>query len=157
MNRAQRQHGAPLIEVLVAMFILAIGLLGLAGLQAVSVQSNQGAYYRSQATILAADIADRMRANRGAALAGDYAQSSPPSTISAPSDTSTPAQRDLAEWNNRLATSLPQGTGTIVTSSNIVTISISWNDARARIKSPNETTEQATARAMETFEYRTRL
>lgn len=157
MNRPQRQHGATLIEVLVAMFILAIGLLGLAGLQAVSVQSNQGAYYRSQATILAEDIADRMRANRSAALTGDYAQASPPATTSTLSDTSTPAQRDLAEWNNRLATSLPQGTGTVVSSSNIVTISISWNDARARIKSPNETTEQATARAMETFEYRTRL
>ncbi|KXJ32824.1 type IV pilus modification protein PilV [Pseudomonas sp. HUK17] len=157
MNRPRRQRGATLIEVLVAMFILAIGLLGLAGLQAMSVQSNQGAYYRSQATILANDIADRMRANRKAALAGDYAQSSPPSTSSTPSSTSTPAQRDLAEWNSHLASSLPQGTGTIVTSSNIVTISISWNDARARIKSTDETTQQATARALETFEYRTRL
>jgi len=157
MNRPRRQRGATLIEVLVAMFILAIGLLGLAGLQAMSVQSNQGAYYRSQATILANDIADRMRANRTAALANNYAQSSPPSATSTPIAASTPAQRDLAEWNNRLATSLPQGTGTIVTSSNIVTISISWNDARARIKSTDETTEQATARAVETFEYRTRL
>jgi len=157
MNRPRRQRGATLIEVLVAMFILAIGLLGLAGLQAMSVQSNQGAYYRSQATILANDIADRMRANRTAALAGNYAQSSPPSATSTPIASPTPAQRDLAEWNTRLATSLPQGTGTIATSSNIVTISIHWNDARARIKSTDETTEQATARAMETFEYRTRL
>lgn len=157
MNRSRWQRGATLIEVLVAMFILAIGLLGLAGLQAMSVRSNQGAYYRSQATILANDIADSMRANRTAALAGNYAQSSPPSTTSTPSGTPTPAQRDLAEWNNRLATSLPQGTGTIATSSNIVTISISWNDARARIKSIDETSEQAASRAMETFEYRTRL
>lgn len=157
MNRSRRQRGATLIEVLVAMFILAIGLLGLAGLQAMSVQSNQGAYYRSQATILANDIADRMRANRTAALAGNYEQSSPPSTTSTPIGTPTPAQRDLAEWNTRLATSLPEGKGTIVTSSNIVTISISWEDARARIKSSNESDEQAAANRLETFQYRTRL
>jgi len=58
---------------------------------------------------------------------------------------------------NNLANSLPQGTGTIVTDSNIVTVSIRWDDGRGRIKSANETSDQLTARKMETFAYRTRL
>lgn len=152
-----QQRGATLIEVLVAMFILAIGLLGLAGLQAVSTQSNQGAYYRSQATILANDIVDRMRANRTVALAGDYAISSFPTSSSSNAVSGTQAQRDLAEWLNNLATSLPQGTGTISTSSNIVTISIRWDDGRGRIKSATETDQEIAARKLETFAYRTRL
>ncbi|MCX7101946.1 MAG: type IV pilus modification protein PilV, partial [Methylobacter sp.] len=55
--------GFTLIEVLIAMLVLAVGLLGLAGLQATSLKSNQSAYNRSQATQLAYDLADRMRAN----------------------------------------------------------------------------------------------
>ncbi len=55
--------GFTLIEVLIAMLVLAVGLLGLAGLQATSLRNNQSAYNRSQATQLAYDLADRMRAN----------------------------------------------------------------------------------------------
>lgn len=157
MNGRYAQRGATLIEVLVAMIILAIGLLGLAGLQSVSVQSNQGAYYRSQATILANDMADRMRANRNAALAGDYTQSSFPNSSAAHEVSGTVAQQDLAQWLNNLAVTLPQGSGTIVTNDNVVTISIRWEDARARIKSSNETSDQAAANRLETFAYRTRL
>ena len=62
------QRGTTLIEVLIALIVLSIGLLGLALLQVTSVQSNHSAYYRSQATVLAHDLADRMRANRTAAL-----------------------------------------------------------------------------------------
>ncbi|NOS87695.1 MAG: type IV pilus modification protein PilV [Methylococcaceae bacterium] len=58
------ERGFTLIEVLVAMVVLSIGLLGLAGLQATSLKSNQSAYHRSQATQLAYEMADRMRANR---------------------------------------------------------------------------------------------
>jgi type IV pilus assembly protein PilV len=55
--------GFTLIEVLVAMVVLTVGLLGLAGLQATSLKNSQNAYYRSVATQLAYDMADRMRAN----------------------------------------------------------------------------------------------
>ena len=58
-----KNTGFTLIEVLIAMIILAVGLLGLAGLQATSLRNNQSAYNRSVATQLAYDIADRMRAN----------------------------------------------------------------------------------------------
>jgi type IV pilus modification protein PilV len=57
------QHGFTLVEVLVTVVILAVGLLGLAGLQAVSMRNNHSAYERTQAVQLAYDMADRVRAN----------------------------------------------------------------------------------------------
>lgn len=148
------QRGATLIEVLVTVFILAVGLLGLAGLQSTSIKSNQGAYYRSQATLLAADIADRMRANRTAALAGSYNIASFPSSSIANSTASTVrAEKDKAEWLNSLANVLPDGTGKIEYNNKIFTISIKWNDSRAQIRSSsNENTDQELI-----FTYRTQL
>ena len=48
----QAQRGATMLEILITLLILSIGLLGMAGLQALSLKSNQSAYYRSQATFL---------------------------------------------------------------------------------------------------------
>ncbi|KTS74845.1 pilus assembly protein PilV [Pseudomonas oryzihabitans] len=163
----QTQRGATLIEVLVAMLILAIGLLGLAGLQTVSVQSNQGAYFRSQATILANDIVDRMRANRVAALSdrSSYSASFPtPNTTNA--ITGTVAQQDVNGWLNALALSLPQGTGSLsLDNTNNVTVIVCWNDRRAAIKSAQAvaaTNDSCSSPAsnnssFERFTYRTQL
>ncbi|MFT6955875.1 MAG: type IV pilus assembly protein PilV [Halieaceae bacterium] len=57
------QSGFTLIEVLISLLVLLIGLLGVAGIQIVSFQNNQGAYIRSQATFIASDFMDRIRAN----------------------------------------------------------------------------------------------
>jgi len=56
-------RGVTLIEVLVAIVITSIGILGFASLQFLGINSNQSAYYRSQATFIASDLAERMRAN----------------------------------------------------------------------------------------------
>ncbi len=58
-----RQRGFTLIEVLISMIILAIGLLGLAAMQAMSLRDNQDAYYYQQATLLAYEMQDRIRGN----------------------------------------------------------------------------------------------
>lgn len=57
-------HGYSLLELLIAIFILAIGLLGMAAMQAVSLKSNQEAQFRTAALSIAEDLASRMRANR---------------------------------------------------------------------------------------------
>ena len=62
--RLGRSSGFSLIEVLVALLILLIGLLGVVRMQLLSVQNNQGAYLRTQATYIASDMLDRLRANR---------------------------------------------------------------------------------------------
>lgn len=67
-----RQLGFSLVEVLVALVILAVGLLGLASLQMLSLQYNTDSYIRTQATVLVSDLADRMRNNLTALSSGNY-------------------------------------------------------------------------------------
>jgi type IV pilus assembly protein PilV len=121
-----RHRGFTLIEIMVAVVVLAIGLLGLAGLQATSLRFNNSAYHRSQATNLAYDIVDRMRVNRQVALNGGYNIAI---TAAAPTGT-TLADVDRAEWRTALANTLPMGTGGITRTNNIFTITIQWDDSR---------------------------
>ncbi|WP_312960350.1 type IV pilus modification protein PilV [Stutzerimonas nitrititolerans] len=147
----RKEAGATLIEVLVAMVVLAIGLLGLAGLQTTSIQSNHSAYYRSQATLLAGDLADRMRANRTEALTNAYVIDFPTSSTTN-SVTGTSAKKDIAEWLNQLAQTLPEGTGKVEKDGTLVTISVRWNDTRGQIKASKDTKTHN-----ETFAYRTEI
>lgn len=68
-----RPAGFTLIEVLIALLVLSIGLLGMATLQTKGQQFNAAAYFHTQATYIATDLMDRMRNNISAARAGDYA------------------------------------------------------------------------------------
>lgn len=146
-----RQRGTTLIEVLVAIIVLSVGLLGMALLQVTSVQSNHSAYYRSQVTILASDLADRMRANRTAALGNAYVFEFSTSS-SSHSVSGTQAQKDKAEWLNALALTLPEGTGQVEKTGALVTISVRWNDNRGRIKAANDADTDP-----EIFVYRTEI
>jgi type IV pilus assembly protein PilV len=147
-----KNTGFTLIEVLIAMLVLAVGLLGLAGLQATSLRNNQSAYNRGQATQLAYDIADRIRAN--ASVANNYAGSFmklPDATaqadclvVSTTCTTADMAENDLYEWNCAVAggcendippisATLPSGEGiegTIEEAAGVFTITITWDDNR---------------------------
>ena len=70
--------GFSLIEVMIATFVLAIGLLGIAGLQVTAIKSNHTAMSHTQSTQLAYDIADRMRANMPGTTAGAYLATTKP-------------------------------------------------------------------------------
>jgi type IV pilus assembly protein PilV len=125
-------RGLTLIEVLIALVILSIGLLGLAGLQTVSLQFNTSAYYRSQATALSYSLADRMRANRQGALANLYNgafEDPPPACDPAGLTGGAPAQ-DVAAWRNAIACQLPFGTGAITRNAAEFTITVQWDDTR---------------------------
>lgn len=96
---AHAQRGATLLEVLITIVILAIGLLGLAGLQTRLQSSEMEAYQRSQALILLNDMASRIAANR--AKAEDYitVTGSPLGVgIACPTTTSTQQQIDAGQW-----------------------------------------------------------
>ncbi|MEM9255452.1 MAG: type IV pilus modification protein PilV [Pseudomonadota bacterium] len=67
-----RAQGFSMIEVLVTLLILLVGLLGIVGMQLLSVQNNQSAYLRTQATYIASDMLDRIRQNRIGQDNGDY-------------------------------------------------------------------------------------
>lgn len=105
----RKQTGFTLIEVLITVVVLAIGLLGLAGLQATALSYNSTAYQRSQATSLTYDIIDRARANLDAARAGDYSVAF---GFGNQGD-DTLAQQDLSEWRQALINTLPFGTAEI--------------------------------------------
>lgn len=146
MNKAA---GFTLIEVLIAVVLLAGGLLGLAALQAASLKNNQSAYNRSQATQLAYDMADRIRANPvessdrantnpSTLAASAYAATATPapqaSCDSSPGCTSAlMAQNDRAKWLADIASNLPSGTGTIAVdaATRVFTITINWDDNRS--------------------------
>lgn len=70
----RRQNGLNLLEVLIAALVLSVGLLGLAGLQVSSLKTAQNASFKQQATFVIYELLERMRSNRQAVLAGDYAQ-----------------------------------------------------------------------------------
>ena len=120
-----KQRGFTLLEVMVAMLIVSIGLVGLAGLLITGSKNNQSAYHRSQASWMAYDILDRMRANRTLAKSGSYDL-----TLGAtPTGTST-ASTDLTQWTTQLATTLPGGKGEITRPAGIVQVKVSWDDSR---------------------------
>ena len=123
-----------LVETLVALVILSIGLLGLAALQTTSLQFNTSAYYRTQATALAYDFADRMRANRQAALANQYnfdALDSPPDCDAVPAGATVP-QQEISDWRNVLACRIPQGTAAVTRNGDEFTLTIRWDDSRGQ-------------------------
>jgi type IV pilus assembly protein PilV len=126
------QRGLTLIEILVALLILSIGLLGLAGLQTLSLTFNTSAYYRSQATALAYGLADRMRANRTAALAGAYdAPLLDPAPDCGPPDLDgTVPEDDISTWRMALACRLPLGNGSVVRNGTDFTFTVEWDDSR---------------------------
>jgi len=71
----QRQRGFNLLEVLIALIVLSVGLLGLAALQNMGLRLGNESYQRTQATMLIYEMIDRMRANAAGVQAGDYALS----------------------------------------------------------------------------------
>jgi len=125
------RRGFSLIEVLITILIFAIGMLGLAALQATSVRSNQSANFRTQATALGYMIIDRMRANSDAVLRGEYLAGLVAGNCAAAPPASPPqAAHDVAAWRQQLACQLPNGQGSISFPGGQVVVSISWNDER---------------------------
>lgn len=107
------QRGFSLIEVLVALTLLSIGLLGLAGLQLASLQNNVNALMRSQATLGADGILERVRANKK--HAAEYVTRFEDGADAYQGDDTdgSLAVADLAAWKSQLADTLPGGEGRI--------------------------------------------
>jgi len=129
--------GMTLIEILVALVVISVGLLGVAALQVVSLRSSQGSYLRTQATALAGDIIDRMRGNRTVALAPSYAYNIAFGQTIVLTAGSSQADRDRAEWKSSLLADLPKtqdgdvADGKIEVVGTIVTVTIRWGERDA--------------------------
>jgi len=135
-TRAYTPHpasGFTMIEVMVALLVLSVGLLGLASLQANGLRQNASAYMRTQAIVLANDMADRMRANPTEVTAGAYNAvikanaGTDPGCLAAPCAASDITLHDITNWYNNLD-ELPNGTGTVTGDGRLFTITVMWDD-----------------------------
>ncbi len=73
INSPRKQIGFSLIEILISVFVVSVGILGVGGLQIVSTKGSNDAHYRTVASMLAADLGDRMRSNPNGVSDGLYA------------------------------------------------------------------------------------
>ena len=121
MHKSDRRNlaGFTLIEVLVALVILSLGILGVVALQAASLRNTTASSQRSIAINLASDISDRMRANPAGLMLGDYIYANYSGTsvtgVATADCASTTgcgsqalAQNDISEWNAAIMSMLPQ-------------------------------------------------
>lgn len=155
-----KNQGFSLIEVLVALLVLSIGLLGMAGLQGYSLSSSYDAHLRTQAISFTQDIIDRMRANREMAATNNYQTSLaslPELSRNCIQSACTPAELadfDLVEWKCALGAfidnqackvfalqaALPAGDGEIVQlADGQIQITVTWaatdsNDAQRQVR-----------------------
>jgi type IV pilus assembly protein PilV len=148
--QSNRRNGFSLVEVLVALLVMSIGLLGVGKLVLFSSRANDSAYMRSQATALGYSILDSMRANRQTALNQGYdlavlsAAANPgvPCDNTGACSANVLAVYDLWTWRNRLLVALgPSGKGGVQTVSvpnpttgtiNVTaTVTVQWDDTVA--------------------------
>ncbi len=151
---ARHHRGASLIEVLVAVLILTVGLLSMISLHAASMRYGKMAEFKTSATQLAEDLADRMRSNLPGVYSGDYVVALPSNdnrTLEAvpgiPTCTATDgtceailgkavAQRDVVEWLNQAYPNLP-GLGLVMQqpgglNSSVMDVWIGWLEPTGR-------------------------
>lgn len=150
--KAKHNRGFSMIEVMVALLIFSLGLMGMAGLMVVSVKTNQSAYLRTQASFLAQAMADRMRANIGLinSYNGSYSAATAavdPCAAGVACPPATMVARDRAVWSQQLIDSLPNPTATVACNGAVMgtlvhagaapynglcTLTIAWDEATLR-------------------------
>lgn len=167
MNRSLKQsQGFSMIELLISVVILAVGLLGVAGIQSIGIRTASVALDHNTATQLAVDIVERMRTNPDAFYNDAYkvdsidAESTLTNVDCTPSSACTPAQkaqRDLYQWHSRLI-QLNQGTATIARSGQTATVTIEWVDVTFGGQAqPQEETIERTGEESQSFTLSARM
>lgn len=159
MNK--KSSGFTLLEVLIAVLILSVGLLALASLQTRGLATGHNAYLRSQAVVLARDMAERIRANNDYAIetegniTTEYTIDfdSTPSTQDCVNAVCTPEQiasYDINQWLTTLANALPSGDGQISKAGLNYQITVQWN-TNQRDNSDNNPTNNAALNSIKSY------
>ena len=144
-QKPKSQRGSSLIEVLIAMLLLSVGLLGMVSLKAAALKYTGQSNARGTASMHAADMMDRLRANPARAVSGQYNLGIDVAAAPAPV---TVAEVDLVQWRQRISESLPGGSGSVaVAADSTVRLVLRWN----------ERTDQAPEAAQLTFTFEARL
>jgi type IV pilus assembly protein PilV len=138
-RRNRLNDGFSLLEVLISIIVVAIGLLGVAGLQVAAIKLADTAQIRTSGAALVSNITERIRSNssRATSYALSYGV--------VPTSTTTQAEQDLAQWRATIA-ALPNGDASIVVSADpacpalpttsgfracsLVTVNVRWSETR---------------------------
>lgn len=122
-------RGVGLVEVLVAVLVLAIGLLGIAALQATTLRNSQSSIERTLAVVQTYTILDAMRANLNAARGGGYNMAS---TCAPPALDGTLITSDKNFWLTTVQANLGStACGAVAcTAASVCTITVTWDDSR---------------------------
>jgi type IV pilus assembly protein PilV len=178
LNMPAYRAGFSLVEVMVALVVISVGLLGIAKMQALALSSTSNARSRSLAALEAASLASTMRADRSywssiitdpnvavataptGFTASDAALVAPGTGCSTVSACTNPAQlaaQDLADWATALSTAVPRGTATInctvatVTVPTSCKIKLTWTENLVQTNTATATgaTQAATSAALQ--------
>ncbi|MFC7522088.1 type IV pilus modification protein PilV [Xanthomonas populi] len=130
---SKSQTGFSLIEVMIAVLVLAIGLLGFALLQTTSVRMSKSASVRTQATNLATELLDQMRVNRLSAASfpgqATFSSGSITAAICNPTMGAADVSAMVTIWKCEVVRSLgDQASATVLYSDGIATVQLSWSD-----------------------------
>lgn len=146
------QGGFTMIEVLVALLVLSIGMLGLAALQITALKFNQGAYQRTQAVYQVYDMIDRIRANSVGKTGGLYEDialgmlpATPPDCAATSCTPAEMADYDIYQWNTSNALLLTGGGGAVcrgsfdaagacVPAGNVYHVLVVWTEGAERMQ-----------------------
>lgn len=136
-NAYGAQQGFSLVEVLIALIIMSVGMLGIAGLYVQSLQAGRTSLFRHHSVTLAGDVADRIRVNPRAGV--DYTGNAVNNNCVAMGIDCTPTQmaaNDILLWDQQALDSLPNGAVDIqfdgAVSPPTYTITISWDEPGAQ-------------------------
>ena len=165
----RNNRGFTMIELLVSVVIMSVGVLGMAGLQMLSMQQNRSALLQGEATQLVNDILDRMRANPGTSYDGVTITDDPDVTDSCIGNTCTEVEMkdfDIAQWlcsiNSTDETdsstftvcdtfgitgTLPLGRGSVVLTGDIYAVTVQWSDSQ-KVSDSAGTTRSVSINAM---------
>ena len=125
--RTDRQLGVSLLEVMIAVFVTAIGVLGAAAMQLNALKYTDSSRLSSQASFIVYDVIDRIRANADPVQLGQYDIAD----IEAVPDTANSVlSTDLIDFANAVST-LPGGAGSIDVNGSQVSVEVSWSEGRA--------------------------
>lgn len=134
VNKHKRDAGFTLIEVLVAIVVMAVGLLGFALLQTMSVRFAQSANYRTQATNLTYELIDQMRANRVTASTylGSYTATTDAAHCIPEVGLDRRAEHFKTAWQCRLGRALGEGASATVEQvpGDLIEVQVAWGDER---------------------------
>jgi len=132
-NPIARQRGFSLVEVLIALIIMSVGMLGIAGLYVQSMQAGRTSMFRHHAVTLAGDVADRIRANprAGISYAGLGADKGCVATGTDCNEAEM-AAHDIFIWDQQVVDTLPNGDVAVAFDDTVVppvyTITVAWDE-----------------------------